>query len=267
LTPNEVIERALPKKGTYRVLVTPDRQIPYHDERAHRAVCKWVRDQRLDEWIDLGDFMDFDQISRFSKGQLRKISGRRLWDDYQVGKRILDDCTGALRKGNPRARFTLLEGNHDARIEKWLDENPQAEGSLELENGLGLKKRKIELVRCYTRGEVYRIGKALFHHGLYTTQSHAKAHADKFGCNIFYGHVHDVQCFSREIWSASGPIVAQSLGCLCRFDLEYVRGRPRNWQQAFALVDFQPDGSFQYVVLRLLDGAFYCPFSRKMYRG
>jgi hypothetical protein len=48
--------------------------------------------------------------------------------------------------------------------------------------------------------------------------------------------------------------MAQCVGCLCRFDADYMQGAPHNWQHAVALVWTWSDGSFLPHVYPILGG-------------
>lgn len=214
-----------------------------------------MADHEWDEVVYLGDLMDFDLISSHNKENLRATSGKLIRREYDYGSEFLD----RQQKLAPKAKFTLLEGNHDERIERYMDANPQLEGMLEMEQGLQLRMRKIKWVRFWTKGEIHKIGKAKFIHGLYTTKYHASKHAEAYGDNIFYGHTHDVQSHSKELAGADKTIVAQSMGCLCRYDQRYMRGKPSKWQQAFGVFYFFPDGHFTYYVIRIFKHRFVAP--------
>jgi hypothetical protein len=248
-----------PGKEVYRVIVTPDAQVPYHDDVSMKLVEKYVSHHYFDEWVDLGDFLDLDQISSFNKGKLRLLEGRNIADDYAIGNKILDRRIAALKKHNPRAVYTALEGNHDYRIERLIDEQPQLKGLVEVPVGLKFEERGIEFVRCYSEGQTYRLGEAFFHHGLYVGGNHAKKMVESFGVNIFYGHVHDVSQHSKTSWGRDATVVGQSLGCLCIPDLQYMKGNPHNWAQAFATFSFFPDGTFTYHVTRVVNHRFVSP--------
>lgn len=200
------------------MIVLPDLQVPYQDEKSLKAVEKYIADNVWDEYINLGDYIDFDSISFFSRGKPRQTEAKRIISDYDEANKILDRHQNIILKKNPSAKFTLLEGNHEHRVERYLDEYPQLEGMIEVENGLNLKKRKINWVRCYDKGNLYKIGKACFHHGKYITQMHSKKMVEYYGINIFYGHTHDVQSFSKVNYGKNETLVGQSLGCLCRYD-------------------------------------------------
>jgi hypothetical protein len=253
-------------QDVYRVIVTPDAQVPYDDPIAMRAVEMYVADNRFDEWVDLGDFMDFDFLSRHNEGKHRLNANKLLKEHYDYGKTILDRRLRALRKNNPDAKMTMIEGNHDYRAEAFLDKNPNLEGMLEVEEGLGLKERGIQWIRFWRDGTAYRIGKALFVHGRYVSKYHAAKMVETYCENVFYGHVHDVMEFPKVMHGREKVVVGQSLGCLCRYDQAYIKENPKNWQQAFAEFYFLPTGHFTYYVPRIIQGRFVAP-NGKVYDG
>ena len=255
----------LNKKGITTAIVIPDMQVPYHDERSLKAVEKFMADHKWDYYINLGDFMDFDSISSFNANKMRLVEGRRLLEDYKIGNNILDRHQKIVKRRNKAAKFVLLEGNHEERMERYIDANPTVEGLLEVEVALKLKERGFEWVRYYDRENYFRLGKATFIHGQYTPKYHAYKHVDNWGCNVFYGHLHDVQSFSSIKKGDHDTIVGQALGCLCDYEQQYIKGRPTNWQQAFGVFYFNPDGTFTYYVPRIIDHSFI--WNGKKYQG
>lgn len=248
-----------------RVLVLPDMQVPYHDEKTMNAVEQFMADYTWDEYINLGDFMDFDCISHHNKGKPKNLENKRLEKDYDVANEILDRHQRLIRKRNPKAKFVLLEGNHEYRAERLIEEIPQLDGLINVEKNLRLQERGFKYVKCYSDGEDYVIGNAHFHHGLYTNDLHAKKHVAAWGSNIFYGHLHDIQGYSMVLKGEDKTIVGQSMGCLCRYDQQYMKGRPSRWQQAIGVFEFLPDGMFSYYVLRIFKHRF--SFNGKIYAG
>ena len=78
-------------------------------------------------------------------------------------------------------------------------------------------------------------------------EHHAKAHAIRYGTNsdCFYGHVHDLQCYSNY-----GGHISQCLGCLC-LSPKWMQGRPNRWVQCFAVFEFFPSGNYSYSIVRI----------------
>lgn len=81
---------------------------------------------------------------------------------------------------------------------------------------------------------------------------------------MVYGHVHDTQCYSAEMYGTGTTLIGQSLGCLC-LPQNYMMGSPDKWQQAFAVFEFLPDGSFGYHVVRINEHRFV--YNGRVYAG
>jgi hypothetical protein len=243
------------KDNITRLIAVPDLQVPYHDKASLAAVEKLMADYRFDTYLQIGDFMDLDCISSHNKNNLRAVEAKRLDYDYDEGNKILDRHQDIIRRNNKNARFVMLEGNHEYRIERFIDAIPQLEGKIEVPTCLEFGRRKFEWVPYWSKGKIFKHGKASFIHGRYTNQFHAKKHVDAYGCNIFYGHTHDVQTFSREMYGEDSTIVGQSLGCICR-NQSYMRGAPNKWQQAITIFEFFPDGNFTYNLIRIFKHRF-----------
>lgn len=213
-----------------------------------------------DGYLNLGDFVDMDSISSFNKGKPGNTEGRYISEDFALANKILDRHQWLIWENNPYAKFVMLEGNHEERIERFLAENPTFKGQISLEKDLRLKERGFEWIKSWSKGEFYSIGKAKFHHGEKTGQYHAKQMVTDYGCSIFYGHVHDMMCIPINHKGDHESIhVGQSLGCLCNFDLPYMRGKAHKWQQGFGVFYFQLDGNFTYYTPRIFDHKFIGP--------
>lgn len=250
----------------YKVIVLSDLQLPFEEKRAVNAIEKYMADEKFDEWIQIGDFMDFNYISRWTEKNLKIVTGTTFTDDYAYANAFLDRQQKILRKNNSKAKMTIIEGNHDMRPDKVIEKDPRYEGLIEFDRNLRLKERGIKFVKFWTRGEVYTVGNASFIHGLYTNQYHAAKTVQRYGTNVFYGHTHDVQMYSQVLHGDGKTIVGQSLGCLCKYDMPYIQGKPTNWQLAFGVFYFFPNGNFTYYIPRIFNGRFISPEGR-IYQG
>lgn len=247
-------------------LVFTDPHVPHHDMRSCVALWRYMSDERWDGVHCLGDLTDNDAISSFNDGLPRRVSNAlTVSEQFEAGQAFIRQWASDARHHNPDCALTLLEGNHEERTERYVDRNPELQGLVDIERGLDLKTHGIRYLRFWSRGEMLQLGKLMLGHGSYATQNHAAAHVRHYGCNMLYGHTHDVQCHSIRRRGTGTPITAQSIGCLCRFDQPYMRGRPHNWEHAFAVVYVWPGGNFQHVVTRIMDGRFVAPTNGKEY--
>ena len=248
-----------------RWIVLPDHQVPYEDKETLRAVEAYIADNRWDGLVNLGDFLDFQELARFNEGRPGAIKGV-VGNSFASGRNVLDRQLRALRSRNKLARYVLLEGNHDYRATTWAEKHPEMADLLDVPTGLGLRERRVEWVPSWSKGKLFRLGNAFFTHGLITSKHHASVMAARYGVPIFYGHTHDVSEFSAVLHGDDKTIVGKSLGCLCRYDQAYMKGAPHNWQQAISTFFVNPDGYFNEYTTRIFKHRFVAP-DGKIYDG
>lgn len=203
-------------KDGYRLLVLPDIQFPYHDQKTFNAIYKYLREApKFDECLQLGDFMDFSYISKWTKGNLRFLEGKRFLEDYTKANKFLDELMGHLRANNKQMKFTMLQGNHDIRPEVFMDVHPEMEGMLEMEENLRFKERGIDYRKTWNTFETYKVGHAEFIHGGYITKYHAAKMVEQYQAPIFYGHCFDEQTelLTKDGWKTYERITEEDV-CL-----------------------------------------------------
>lgn len=246
-----------------RILVLPDIHAPFHDMKAIGSILSYASTQHVDELVQLGDYVDADAVNAHDEGKRRTQEGRRLIDEYSVANELLDQLTDAVRVKNRGAKLVMLKGNHEWRVDRWVDKHPEVEGLVEVENGLRLTARGVHWVQSYPYGEAYKMGKLHAIHGAYTNKYHAAKHLDEYGINLIYGHVHSIQTASKPGHGGMKTTEAISIGCLCDYNLPYLQGRPSKWQHAFAEVHVWDNGNFNVLPVRIHGGEFVAPTGEK----
>ncbi len=239
-----------------KVLALSDIHYPYEDKKTMKAVEKYMATQKWDELIYLGDVLDFDCVSSHNKKKPGLTAGKSVQADYDYVNKIFDRHRGIV---GPNCKINFIQGNHDQRIERWIEEFPAMKGILEVQKGLKLKERGINWVPYWSTGVVYKIGKASFIHGRYTNDTHAKKHVSAYGTSTFYGHLHDRQLYSLTHNGDNKTIIGESLGCLCDYRQYWAKGYPNRWQQAFGIFYFLPNGNFTHYVPSIFDHKFVGP--------
>jgi len=243
-------------KEGYKLLALPDIHVTtiptrrgWEDGTADAlwAALEFGKDFKPDETIIMGDFIEFDIISSYTENNYILREGRRLKHDFELANQILDVIDGFTKE-----KKVFLIGNHDSRLAAWIASNPQIEGLIGLDYNLHLEKRGYKVVE---EGKAYRVGHANFIHGWYWNKYHAAKTVTEMGDNIFYGHVHDVQAYTKANYEQK-PIVGQSLGCLCDLNPSYRRNKPNRWVNAFGVFFFDSKGYFTYYVPIIINGKF-----------
>src|SRR3990167_5331807 len=118
-----------------RHLIIPDtQQKPGVGTNHLRWIGQYIVDQRPSVIIHLGDHYDLPSLSTYDKGTVR-AEGKRLDKDIEAGKAsmgILQGPLKAVRKAyKPRKVFLL--GNHEHRLKRHVDANPELIGTVRSE--------------------------------------------------------------------------------------------------------------------------------------
>ncbi len=252
------------KKG----IVITDLQAPFQDQLSLLAVERYMKDNKWDYYINLGDHLDYFSISRFNEGKPGLIGQQTILEECRAGERILRRHAAIIRGKNKAAKMYLIEGNHEHRATAYTQMFPHFQGLIEAPVVLGLKEKRIEYIKSWSEGKVLSIGKANFTHGEYTNTHHAKKMVEAYEDNIFYGHTHDCNAYNKTAKGTGKTKVGQALGCLCEYPIgvDYTRGKAKNWQQAVSTFYFFEDGSFNYYISRIFDHRFVAP-DGKVYDG
>lgn len=132
-------------------LILPDIQYPYHDDLMLKKLIRVTKDVQPDAILQIGDAIDFPQVSRWSKGTAGEYA-LTLQEHIDGFKNVLSN----LRDCVPGADITWLEGNHDLRIKDFISQYApplKSLRALDIENLFGLP----ELGVSYAKGPL-RIG-------------------------------------------------------------------------------------------------------------
>jgi len=123
-------------------LVIPDVHVKYNqDLRRLDWLGQIIVEEQPDTIICLGDFADMESLSSYDKGT-RRFEGRRVRKDLEAAREGMRRLLKPLRDHNKKkARFherqykprmVMLLGNHEYRIERATNLEPQLEGVLSL---------------------------------------------------------------------------------------------------------------------------------------
>jgi hypothetical protein len=113
-----------------RVCVIPDVHLsPEMPPDRMAWLGKWCAEEAPDEIVQLGDLGTFDSVSGHAPPGTLSFEGLpRVRHDFEAVARGLEIFGNAL--GKCRARKTVTLGNHEYRLARFEDRNPQIEGML-----------------------------------------------------------------------------------------------------------------------------------------
>ncbi len=221
-----------------------DVHAPYQDERALSVAFKVIEAVQPELLVANGDWVDFYQLSRFDPDPSRKLT---LQADLDVAKGILRRAKQAA----PKARMVYKKGNHEQRLDRWRNRNPEigALDCMKLEALLGLDDIGCEMIDANQRFEWN--GYTITHGDLCRRRGGATAQAmiDKFGTSGISNHVHRFAQVEKRDACRSNLWIEN--GCLCELDAEYVE--VADWQHGFTVLTCI-DGVVWPELVRIRDG-------------
>jgi UDP-2,3-diacylglucosamine pyrophosphatase LpxH len=235
---HESLEPWVCPKSIRSILILSDVHIPYHSEAAVRLAIQHGIDNNVDAVLLNGDIMDMYSASQHEKDPRK----RDLKNEIEQTKQFLS----MLRKAFDGKPIYYRAANHEYRLERYLMKYAEillGMPEFELPNLLGLRTLGIEYIRPQVP---MHLGKLTVLHGDEYRGSGgvnpARWLSLRTGDNSMVGHFHrssthfdrTVRGDTRGWWS---------IGCLCCLDPEWLRFT--QWQNGFAIVNLNPDGSFE----------------------
>lgn len=265
IKPGVVIMPPMPSVGGLdreTVLIIPDMQVghirerdgtltPMHDRAAISLALVSIAHVKPDVVVWLGDNLDAAEFSNYRTGMEHQGT-------FDASLHELHFIYERARLAHPAARHIVLEGNHDARINRVMQDNVRSAASircvgddddaLSMRKLLGLDALGFEYHGPYgeAAGDAWlwtdRPCVTRFTHGTVVKQGGGATVAavlKKVNHSQWQGHIHRSEMAQRTLWGPTGSatITAASPGCMCRSDgaVPSVNGR-EDWQQGLGTI-------------------------------
>jgi predicted phosphodiesterase len=222
-----------------KILVLPDIHVPYHNMEAIRTALTDGRIFGADTVILLGDTMDCHMLSTHKKmrGALDMVK------EVEMTRELM----AFIRKALPKAEIFYMEGNHEQRLTRHMEENsPALVGfdAITLPSLLNLEEDfNIKYLRT---GELITCGRMTFIHGHELKGLGGINPARKLylraKTSTICGHFHRPDTFFTRDIRGEG-IECHVLGTLGSLSPHY---HPLNeWRHGYGLVDIAKSGKFK----------------------
>lgn len=119
--------------STHLVIPDPHAHPDHNNDRAE-WLGKLIKDLKPDVVINMGDVADFPSLSGYDKGK-RSFYGKSYRDDVNAALDFEEKMWGPVRRSKKKLPYrVVLEGNHEHRIERALDLNPELKDTLTLKD-------------------------------------------------------------------------------------------------------------------------------------
>lgn len=257
LESNRVVQLIKGGAKMEKALIIPDIHAPLEHKPTIKIAIKLARDLKPDYIVYLGDCFDATGISRWRDKRVTEEDG--VWATGQEIEYFKKNIYDPLKKASgKRVKILWCGGNHDEeRTRLAIADTPDRKKILDI--------RKIfPDAKICEYGEYHKIGKLVFTHGDYHNDAHAKKHVLTYGSSVCYGHTHNIQSYTMIAKADKNPHKAQSMGCACNKNPEYIRSKSNAWQHALGVAYFQPNGNYNLYTVEVIRGE--AMFNGKTYK-
>jgi len=249
---------------------------PFHDDAAMAVFIKAALTLQPDKVQILGDFLDLASQGRFAQ---EAAFAQTTQPAIDTGYKFL----ATLRAACPDAAIVVIEGNHDKRMQNFIETNavaafglkraglPESWPVMSLPYLLRLDELNIQYVDAYPAATDWDNDTTRNIHGTKANSRGSTTSQYVFELphlNTWAGHTHRVEITYHSVMGARGEAVesySANPGCLCRVDgaVPSVNGAigadgspariVENWQQGFGLAYYNDTESWPHVY-RIRDG-------------
>jgi hypothetical protein len=131
------MKRSYNNMTSKKYLILPDPHAHKdHDNKRADWIGKLILDERPDVVMNMGDTFDMPSLSSFDKGKA-SFHGASYEKDIEAGVEFLDRMWHPIRKAKKKRPLSVfLEGNHEHRLKKVLEAQPELGGN---KYGIGYK--------------------------------------------------------------------------------------------------------------------------------
>lgn len=199
-----------------------DIHFPYHNPNALDYTLSFISKFKPKYIILLGDIVDCYSLSRFDKDPSRILS---LQKEFDYANSFIKE----LRSIAPYSKIIYIEGNHERRLQKYLNSHPEIASirSLTVPTLLGLDSLQVPYL------SEFELGGIIFTHGevvrKYSGQS-ARGEMEINDSNGVSGHTHRLALIHKS--TRTRDLQWAEAGCLCTLTPDYIDHIP-DWQNGF----------------------------------
>jgi len=295
--PTVIKQPAKPKKtpaligGWKTAVILPDPQIgfrqfegeeldPFHDEAAMSVALQILNAEQhesgVHQVVNLGDYIDLP-----AQGKYEQEAAFAFTTQHAIDRGSL--FAAEQRAAAPNAKIIILEGNHDRRMQKFVQANALSAFGLRRANTptswpvmsmpylLRLEDFDVDYIDAYPAGMWWINDKLRAIHGdkVNSGGNTAMKYTNEMPhISTVFGHIHRQEIQSKTTFDREGKVKAMAIspGCLCRIDghVPSVKGstdsngKPvtywENWQQGIAVIRYKDEGSFHVDLVHIDEG-------------
>lgn len=232
-----------------KILVMGDAHISETDDlKRFKGMAVLIKKELPDIILSIGDMATMACLSDWDKNKKKIMEGKRFANEIKKLNEAWDIIQAAVKEvPNYNPQLVYLEGNHEHRVERYLEINPTFDGVVNIPVQLNLKKRNI-IWSPYK--EVYDINGISFTHIPIAGNGRpigganiAKSALDLFSNSVVFGHIHRLEIMHKTRHN-SETSTALSVGCFFEEEDDYVKGTVINYWKGLIMLETTKNNEF-----------------------
>jgi predicted phosphodiesterase len=209
--------------------------------------------------VFIGDALTLESLSAWDKGKRLLQEGHRYHKDIAAGKQAFDMMFDQISKPVLRnIEWVYLKGNHEDRLDRYLQIEPVFEGHVDVIKDLGLDK---DLWKIVPYKENYKYKGVNFTHIPITeggtgvsasgASSVAKKALDLYGTSVVFGHTHKLEVACKHRHGDAHLQQALNVGCFFEHVDAYAKGSTTSYWRGLVELDHYAPNRFDVNTISL----------------
>lgn len=247
---NQFLHKTL-EAGDRAVILFDAHLDPQRGPHSSYLVAKKYIMETKPEWIVFGgDFLEFNSLCAWNFNKRLLLEGKRYKADIEMGYKELSD----IRLACLDSQMIFFAGNHENRVPRYIEQHPEVEEILNVKDNLRIEEALG--AKWIEYNKTWELGELVYLHGYYYNKYFARSTLEAIGKNCIFGHAHKSQTWSQRLKANLTPHIAVGIGCLTDVDPEWKAGKPTNFINSFAIIEYREKGYFNIHEIIVVDGAF-----------
>jgi predicted phosphodiesterase len=204
-----------------------------------------IKRERPDVLVIIGDFLSLNCLSAWDRNKRLAMEGLRYIEEIQAGNVALDKLLAGTSK---KMRKIFVEGNHEDRLDRYLELDPTFHGYVGIAKDLRLVQRGFEFIPF--KGVAYVRGVGFTHipiagNGKAVGNPNVAQKALKlFHHSVVFGHTHTLDHAAEHRHGAPHLNQALSVGCFFEHVDDYALGSKTDYWRGLVMLEVYSENRF-----------------------
>lgn len=196
-----------------------------------------------------------DCLSEWDKNKRKKMENRRYELEISAGNNALDMLLRDYKLMDPKPKLVYVKGNHENRLDRYLDYDPTFEGHVSIEKDLYLKERGFTVVEykdnynvngvSFTHIPITGIGKPIGNPNV------ARKALQLYHNSVVFGHTHTLDHGAEHRQNAPHLNQALCVGCFFEHVDDYAVGSKTDYWRGLVTVNMAGPNRFDIETISL----------------